>query len=311
MIDSIRINFQEGEMALMNYCLAFIMFGVALNIKLEDFRRIINAPKPVIVGLASQYVVLPVLTIYFIHAWDPYPSIALGLLLVAACPGGNISNYCTQLGRGNAALSVSLTSIVTICCVVITPLAFIAFAYFVPQVKPLIEQIELDAGSIFKLLATILLLPLIAGMLVNAYFKKLTAVIRKPISIVSLVIFAAFIGFALYANWDNLLNHLHLVLAIVIAHNVLAMLAGYGWAKWNKVSEADARAICFETGIQNSGLGLILIFNFFPELGGMMLVVACWAIWDMISALGMGLIWKNIPVKQTNVPANNSSQSAI
>src|SRR5687768_10628519 len=290
-IDTFSINFSEEQMQMMNYCLAFLMFGVALEMKVSDFKRVALFPKSVLVGLASQWIILPVLTVYLIHIWNPVPSIALGLLLVAACPGGNISNYATHLSKGNAALSVTLTSFVTVSSIVATPIAFAGFALFVPQVSPLLEEIALSPWTMLGALVKLVLVPMIAGMLVNHYFPRFTDKVKKPISRISLLTFLGFIVFAIYGDFDNLIKYVKYVIILVIVHNLIALVAGYYWAKWNKLPEADARAISMETGIQNSGLGIVLIFNFFPSLGGMMLVTAVWAIWDMISSFALAVYW--------------------
>ena len=290
-IDTFSINFSEEQMQMMNYCLAFLMFGVALEMKVSDFKRVALFPKSVIAGLASQWIILPVLTVYLIHIWNPVPSIALGLLLVAACPGGNISNYATHLSKGNAALSVTLTSFVTVSSIVATPIAFAGFALFVPQVSSLLEEIALSPWTMLGVLVKLVLVPMIAGMLVNHYFPRFTEKVKKPISRISLLIFLGFIVFAIYGDFDNLIKYVKYVILLVIVHNLIALAAGYFWAKWNKLPEADARAISMETGIQNSGLGMVLIFNFFPSLPGMMLVTAVWAIWDMISSFALAVYW--------------------
>jgi BASS family bile acid:Na+ symporter len=290
-LDAFTINFSEDQMRLMNYCLAFLMFGVALDMKISDFRRVAQFPKSVLVGLASQWLILPILTVYLIHIWDPIPSIALGLLLVSACPGGNLSNYATHLSKGNAALSVTLTSFVTVSSILATPLVFAGLSMFVPQTRELMERISLSPWQMLSILVKLVLIPLVAGMLVNYYFPAVTQKIRKPVSRVSLLIFIAFIIFALFGEIDNIFRYLHYVLLLVIVHNLMAMGAGYFWAKWHRLPEADARAISMETGIQNSGLGMVLIFTFFPALGGMMLVTAFWAVWDLVSSFIIAMYW--------------------
>lgn len=289
-------------MIIMNACLAFIMFGVALHITPDDFRRIASYPRAFITGLVSQWILLPLMTVLLIRIWGPPPSVALGLVLVAACPGGNISNYVTHLGKGNVALSVTLTSTVTIMSLLMTPLCFFACASLVPSTRHLLKTIELDPFTLLQILAWILVLPLVAGMMFRRHWPALTRRIARPMSMASLVIFAAFIFFAVRANWQNLIDHGDRVLGLVIVHNLLAMAMGFGWARWRKLSVSDSRAVCFETGIQNAGLGLVLIFNFFGHLGGMILVTAAWAVWDLISAFLLSLYWSRKP-SEVQVPA--------
>ena len=297
-IDDIRIHFNPGQMALMNFCLAFIMFGVALHITPADFRRIAEYPRAFLVGLASQWLLLPGMTVVLLFIWRPEPSVALGLLLIAACPGGNISNYVTHLGRGNVALSVTLTSSVTLLSVFLTPLSFFAFSLLVPGTRHLIKSIDLDPQAMLSVLITILVLPLMAGMVVRHVLPRLTARMSRPVSVLSLILFAGFILFALRANWQNMIDHADRVIALVIVHNLLALWLAYRWARAMRLDRYDARAVSVETGIQNAGLGLVLIFNFFPALGGMMLVAAAWAIWDLISAFVLAIIWSRRPVAE-------------
>jgi len=162
----------------------------------------------------------------------------------------------------------------------------------IPGTEPLMAGIELNPISMLKTIAQLILIPLICGMAIRQYFPRLAAKIRKPINTISLLIFTAFILVALYENIPQLKSHLSLVFWLVLIHNGLALIMGYQWARAWKLPVADRKAISMETGIQNSGLGLILIFNFFEGLGGMMLVAAWWGIWDMISSLLIALYWR-------------------
>jgi bile acid:Na+ symporter, BASS family len=291
-IDSVVINFSQDQKLLMNFCLGFIMFGVALSITMDDFKRIIRFPKSVIVGISSEWLVMPILTVYLIHLWKPScPSVAMGMLLVAACPGGPLSNFMTQLSKGNAALSLTLTSIFTACSIIITPYTFLGFAYFVPEASAMLAKINMKPGDMLVPLISILLIPVTFGMLTNHYRPVFTSKIIKTVKRISMVIFISFIVVAIVDNTEALVKYVQLVFMMVLIQNMVGMAAGYYWAKWHRLSVPDRKAISFETGIHNSGLGLVLVFNFFPTLGGMMLIVAVWAIWDMISSLFVALYW--------------------
>ncbi|MCB0600290.1 MAG: bile acid:sodium symporter family protein [Saprospiraceae bacterium] len=290
-VDSIRINFSQDQLTLMNICLGFLMFGVALDMTIDDFRRVVKFPKSTMVGLISQLILLPILTILIIKAWGPVPSIALGMLLVGVCPGGNISNFATHLARGNAALSVTLTSIVTLAAIFVTPFSFQGWAHFLPETQPLLQQIKVNAWDMVKIIFQLILVPLIIGMTIHYYLPGFTARIRAWVKRLSLLIFFGFIVFALLGNISTIKNYLYIVLGLVFFHNSLAMVQGYYFAKLNRLPEADARAISLETGVQNSGLGLVLIFNFFPELGGMILVAAWWGVYDLISSFLVANYW--------------------
>ena len=292
-INSIRINFDEGMVTIMNLALAFVMFGIALNLTVEDFRRLWKEPRKVLIGLSSQLVLLPLLTLALIYlARLPY-SMALGMVLVACCPGGNISNYATHLGKGNTALSITLTTIVTLGATLITPVAFHLWAQLIPQaVSEEAMAIQVSLWDMLWIVAQIILLPLLAGMALRHYFPRFVSRIQKAISISSLLIFIAFIIGAVWGNWSLIMNYVYLVFWLVVLHNGLALLMAYFYGKAWGLDQYDARAISLETGVQNAGLGLVLVFNFFEGLGGMTLVVAWWGVWDLVSSLIIALIWR-------------------
>jgi len=302
-IDDIRIHFSGNQHFLLNICLAFVMFGVALHISVDDFKKVSRFPKSLLIGITSQWLVFPILTIYLIHLWPSVisPSVALGMLLVASCPGGNMSNLLTNIAKGNAALSVSLSAIVMLSSIVLMPAVFLASSHFVPATAPLLESIDADVTEILYTFFTILAFPLISGMTFNHVLPQVSEKIKKPVRLVSVMIFIAFILGAFYMNIDNFKNYIHLVAMLVIAHNLIGMSGGYLWSRWHRLPEADARAISIETGIQNAGFGLGLVLLFFPRLGGMQLVVAAWAIWDMISGLFLAWFWNQKTRKQTAV----------
>ena len=291
-IDQIKINFEQDQLFLLNICLAFIMFGISLDLTREDFKRLLANPKAALVGLSSQLILLPILTYGIARLWPMPPSMAMGLVMVASCPGGNISNFAVHYGRGNTALSISLTSFVTMAAVLTTPITFNIWTSLIPGAAPLMQGISVNPLTMFKTIAQLILVPLIAGMTLRHYYPKLAALIRKPINTLSLLIFATFIVVALYENGSQLKDFLSIVFWLVLVHNGLALIMGYQWAKAWSLPEVDRKAISMETGIQNSGLGLVLIFNFFEGLGGMMLVAAWWGVWDMISALLLSMVWR-------------------
>ncbi len=287
----VRIDFSPESALIMNICIGFLMFGIALDMKVSDFRKVLEYPRSVVVGLSSQLIILPLLTIVLIKIWGPIPSVALGLIMIASCPGGNVSNFAVHLGKGNTALSITLTSIVTLFAIFITPLSFSLWAKLLPETQAILSKIQVDYLSMLRIIGLVLLVPLIAGMLFNRRFEKITARIKKPIRSISLIMFASFIFYAVFANRVNIVKYLGLVFALVIVHNILALSAGYFFARLNRRTIKDAKAICMETGVQNAGLGLVLILNFFGEYGGMMLVAAFWGVWNLIAALTLGLFW--------------------
>ena len=294
-IDSIQINFSPDSLTLLNICLAFLMFGVALDIKISDFKRILESPKIPLVGLFSEYVYLPLLTLGLIFIIKPQASLALGMILISVCPGGSVSNYMVHLSKGNSALSVLLTSITTVGAILITPFAFKFWSSFVGYADELLTQINVDAGEIVVTVVQLILIPVFLGMFINHRFSAFAQRIKKSVSRFSMLIFLSFVFFGILSNFENIKDYLSIVFVIVLVHNGLALLGGYGIPKFFGVEEKDCRAISIETGIQNSGLGLVLVFNFFDGLGGMALILAWWGIWHLLTGFLLSFFWRRRP----------------
>jgi bile acid:Na+ symporter, BASS family len=290
-LDSLKINFDTEGLWVLNITLALIMFGVALGISFDDFKRLFKNPKIVLTGIISQFILLPLVTFIFIKLVNPMPSIALGMMMVAACPGGNISNFMTQMAKGNAALSVSLTAFATLVSLVMTPFNLHFWGNLYAPTAEILQRVELDPLELIKLVTLILGVPLILGMLVRKHKSNLADKLSKFLKPISLIIFMLFIVIAFYDNLDIFINYVHYVLILVIVHNLLALATGFYFAKAMKLSFKNQKTLSIETGIQNSGLGLLLIFSFFNGLGGMMLLVAFWAIWDIFSGIVLASYW--------------------
>lgn len=267
------------------------MFGVALALSPADFKRVVQHPKAAVVGFLSQFLLLPALTFLLVCLWQPMPSMALGMMLVAACPGGNISNFIAQLAKGNAALSVSLTAIASLVTIVLTPFNFTFWGGLYPPTAEMLQTIELNFWDMLQVIVLILGLPLFLGMWVQQRFPAFTQRILQPVRILSLLIFAGFIVVALYQNFAPFMQFVHLILGLVLIHNALALISGYLFARAVRLSMIDARTISIETGIQNSGIALVLTFTFFDGLGGMMLIAAWWGVWHIFSGLGIAYFW--------------------
>lgn len=287
MIDSAALDFSAGSLTLLNAILAIVMFSIAIDLTPDSFRRLARAPKPVIVGLLSQFVVLPALTFGLVWMTQPQASVALGLILVAACPGGNISNFITHRAGGNSALSVSMTAFATVGAILLTPVNIAFWGSLYPPSAEILRATSIDPLSIAITVGLMLILPLALGVTLNTRRPQLTMKIRKPLQWLSMGIFVAFILIALAANWQNFLSYAGLIAGLVVLHNALALAGGFGTATLAGLSPFDRRAVTIETGIQNSGLGLVLIFGFFGGLGGMAVVAAFWGIWHAISGLAL------------------------
>jgi|TARA_B110000908_G_scaffold113391_1_gene132992 BASS family bile acid:Na+ symporter len=290
-IDAIKINFDTQGLWVLNIAIAIIMFGVALGISIDDFKRLLKSPKIVFVGVVSQFILLPAVTFLAILMLEPHPSFALGMMLIAACPGGNVSNFFSKMAGGNAALSVSLTAFATLICIVMTPFNLQFWGSLYPPTNEILKTVELNSVDILKLVSLILGIPLFFGMLIKHYHSLMAEKIEKVLKPLSMLVFIALIFIAFSQNLDVFFNHIHHVAMLVIFHNIFAYILGYYTAKSFGLNQRDTKTIAMETGIQNGGLGLLLIFGFFDGLGGMALLAAFWGIWDVFSGLLLATYW--------------------
>jgi BASS family bile acid:Na+ symporter len=296
-VDQIRLNFSPQSLVALNGAIGLMMLGVALDLKLADFKRIVTSPKAPAIGLGAQFVLLPAFTFLLTLVLRPRPSIALGMILIAACPGGNLSNIMTYLARGNTAISVSMTAVSTAAAVVMTPFNLSLWGNLNPATAPILRQVSLSPLDVFTTIFVILGIPLCLGLLLSRIFPSLADKVRKPFRVISFLIFIIFVALALKANWEIFLNVIGLVVFVVFAHNGLALSLGYFSARLFGLETRDVRAVAIEVGIQNSALGLVLIFNFFEGLGGMAIIAAWWGIWHIISGLSVATFWSRRPVE--------------
>lgn len=306
-LDTVRLNFNQESVNLMNIAIAFIMFGVALSIKPQHFKTLAFNPKPVLLGVIAQYILLPAFTFVLVILLRPSTAVAMGMILVAACPGGNVSNLISSISKSNITLSVSLTAITTVMSLFMTPFNFAFWGGLYAKHSPLLVPITIDPVEMFRTVFLILGIPVILGMFVGMRFPKFAKTVEKPVQSASIIFFIGFIVAALAGNFNLFLRYIHLIFFLVLIHNGLAFLGGDPLPKTLKISEINCRTISIETGIQNSGLGLALIFNpriFPPELhlGGMAFIAAWWGIWHIVAGLLLAFYWRRRVITSAVMP---------
>ncbi|EAR12460.1 Na(+) dependent transporter,Sodium Bile acid symporter family protein [Polaribacter irgensii 23-P] len=304
-IDDIKINFDANSLWILNIAIAVIMFGVSLGISVDDFKRLLKKPKILLVGVLSQFILLPAATFIAVLVLEPHPSFALGMIMIAACPGGNVSNYFSKMAGGNAALSVSLTAFATLICIFMTPFNLQFWGSLYPPTNAILETVSLNWISLLKLVSLILGVPLVLGMLLKHYHAKIAHKIEKKLKPLSMLVFIVLIGIAFSQNLKVFANHIHHVIFLVIFHNIFAFVLGFYTAKSFGLNHQDTQTIAMETGIQNGGLGLLLIFGFFQGLGGMALLAAFWGIWDVFSGILLASYWRRTQNIKILIKKNN------
>ena len=292
-LDAVKINFDTNGLWVLNLALAVIMFGVALGVTINDFKQLFKEPKVVLLGILSQFVLLPLITYLFILLIKPQASIALGMMMVAACPGGNISNFMTHLAKGNTALSVSLTAFATFLAMFMTPLNFQIYGNLYEPTAQLLQDVELNFLDLIKLVLLILGVPLILGMTLRSKRPILAQKLSKVLKPFSILVFVGIVIIAFSKNLDVFNRYINRVLLIGISHNIIALALGFFVARAFGLSFKNQKTLAIETGIQNAGLGLLLIFTFFNGLGGMALMAAFWGIWHIVSGLCLSFYWSS------------------
>jgi BASS family bile acid:Na+ symporter len=322
-LDTVRLHFSQQGLFILNLALAFIMFGVALGIKPVHFKRILHNPRTPLIGVFSQFVALPAITFLLTWLFSPWitPTVGLGMILVASCPGGNISNFISSLARANAALSVTLTAIATLLAIFMTPLNFAFWGHLFlnvyshkVQADELLRPLTINPWQMFRTVVILLGIPLVLGIVVNQKMPRFTEKILKPMKYLSIVFFLLIVAMAFKNNFYFFLKYIKYVFIIVLFHNTLAYLTGYSLASVFKRHPKDRKTIAIETGIQNSGLGLVLLFNpkvFPPDMavGGMAFIAAWWGIWHIISGLTLASIWGRGPKRRFRVKKNTVPSS--
>jgi len=291
MLTDVQIAFNPESLIVLNLILALMMFGVSLTLRVEDFRQIVRAPVAPAIGLVAQFIFLPAATAAVTWYFNVDPELALGMILVASCPGGTFSNIMTYIGRGNVAVSVSMTAVSSLAAIVMTPFNFVLYGQLNPVTQDLIQQIAINPMSIFLLTTLVLAIPLVLGMAVGSRYPNFAKRAEAPFRIVSLFVFLAFVVIAFSSNTDVFLQHIGSFAVLVIGHNALALSIGALSAYVSRLSIADRRAVTLEVGIQNSGLALSILFTFFPQHGGMLIIAAFWGVWHLVSGLTLAVFW--------------------
>lgn len=290
-IDQIQLNFSPNTLKALNVILGLIMFGVALDLKVRDFKIALSRPRAFLIGVVTQFVLLPALAFGLTFALQMPASVALGVTMVAACPGGNMSNFMTNVAKGSTALSVCITAVSTTAAIVMTPLNVTFWAAQNPRTAVILQEFDINPVNMLVSVFLMVGIPLILGVYINERHTSLAEKMRKPFKVLSLVFFGVLVLVAFASNLDVFLDFIHIIFGPVAILNALALGLGYGMARLGKLSRPEARAVSIEVGIQNSGLGLVLIFAFFGGMGGMASVAAWWGLWHIVSGLGLAFVW--------------------
>lgn len=303
-MSDIEIAFSTTDLWLVNIAIAAMMFGVAMGLTVDDFRRVRDIPRAPLAGLFAQFLLLPAATAGAVWIFDVPPELGLGMILVACCPGGSYSNVVTWLARGSVAVSVTMTAISSLAATILTPLNFAFWGGVNPRTRAVLADIAVSPLQVLALVVVVLAVPIVAGMWVRHRWPGFAERSRRPARTITLVAFLAIVALAFSQNLELFLDTWSTLVPIVVAHNAAALALGLLIALALRLADADRRAVTLEVGIQNSGLGLALLFTFMPALQDAILVTAMWGVWHLVAGVVLAQLWaRREPTPAVAVPA--------
>lgn len=290
-VDSIQIVFNEASLTTLKIVIGAILFGIALDTRWSDFQHAFRQPKAMAIAILAQFLILPALTFVLTLALNVRGSVALGMILVASCPPGNVSNILTHRAKGDVALSVSMTAIGNVIAIVMMPLNVAFWGSLHPTGEAYLRDIELSAVDMFGEIALVIGLPFVLGIAIAYKFPRVAERSTGIVGKIAVIALGAIIVLGVAGNWEVFVTYIGVVLIAVFLHDALALLIGYTIARVGRLDLPGQKAMTFEVGIRNAGLGLLIVFSFFDGLGGMALVAAWWGIWDIIAGLTVAMLW--------------------
>lgn len=309
-IDQVQVNFSDGSLVLLSVVLGFIMLGIALDTSPEDFKVVAKHPRPFAIAILAQLLVLPVITFVLTLILPVTASMALGMLLVACCPPGNISQVLTHRAGGNVALSVSMTAVSNLIYIVALPISIAFWGSLNPDTDKLLRDVELSPLKMLVEIAFVIGLPFVVGLSVRGKFPDFAARVQPIVKWISLIALVGFIVAALAGNWKIFVEHLGIILLVVAIHDAVSLAIGWGTAAAGGLGTRERKAMTFECGIRNAGLGLGLVMTFFDGLGGMAVVAGWWGVWDIIAGLTLATLWARHTQRRTGSPKGDATANA-
>lgn len=308
--DDVLLNFNPGTLVILNVVLALIMLGVALDVTLDDFKVVARRPRPMVIAIVAQLLVLPAVTFGLTFLLPVTASMALGMILVACCPPGNISQVLTHRSGGNVALSVSMTAVSNLIYIFALPLSVAFWGSLRADTRELLTAVSLNGWQMLVEILLIIGLPFAIGLTVRHRLPALATRVQPFVKWFSLLALLAFIAAALAGNWQYFVAFLGIILLAVTIHDAVALAIGWTTAAVGGLGTRERKAMTFEVGIRNAGLGLGLIFTFFGGLGGMAIVAGWWGIWDIIAGLVVAGLWAGHTRRRTGSAKGDATRHA-
>ncbi len=305
-LDSLRVVLDPIGQAGVVIALMLVMFSVALGLRVDDFRFVVDKPLLLLGGVVAQVVVLPLVTFLLILAMAPPPSIALGMIVVACCPGGSVSNLMTFLSRGNLAVSVTLTASSSMLAALLTPASILFWSHSYKPTSMLLQTLDVSPWLFLAQTTVLLAVPLIVGMSVAAQAPDVAEAIRKRATILGASVLVGVIVYGIVHFYPVLVPALSLLGGIVVIHNAVAFATGAAAGAVLSEIGATRRALVFELGIQNSGLALVILLGQLRGLGGAAAIAAVWGVWHLIAGGAIVIVFRALD-KMKNASYGNET----
>jgi BASS family bile acid:Na+ symporter len=282
-LDSLRIVLDPIGQTGVAAALMLVMFSVALGLRVDDFTFLRDKPALFFGGVLAQVVVLPFMTFLLILVLQPAASIALGMIVVACCPGGAVSNLLTYLSRGNVAASVALTTTSSLLAAVLTPTSILVWSHAYEPTATLLRTLDVSPLLFLAQTTFLLAIPLICGMLIAARAPDVARRIRKRTTVLGVSVLLGVIIYGIVYFFPVLWPALPILGTVVVIHNAMAFATGALAGAILSPQSPTRRALTFEIGIQNSGLALVILLSQLKGLGGAAAIAAVWGVWHLIA----------------------------
>lgn len=282
-LDSLRIVLDPIGQAGVALALMLVMFSVALGLRVDDFRFLRDQPVLFLGGVIAQVLVLPFVTFLLIIIIAPPASIALGMIVVACCPGGAVSNLLTYLSRGNVAVSVALTATSSMLAAVLTPASILFWSHAYGPTSSLLTALDVSPYVFLAQTVFLLAVPLALGMTVAAKAPDVAARIKRRATLLGSSVLVGVIIYGIAYFYEILIPVLSVLGIVVVLHNAVAFTIGAATGMVLSRVTATRRALTFEIGIQNAGLALVILLGQLKGLGGAAAMAAAWGVWDLIA----------------------------
>jgi bile acid:Na+ symporter, BASS family len=294
-VDQQHFNFDPRLGIALGIMVAIMVFSVALDLRWEQFRRLFRDPRAPIVGIIAQLVVLPAIAYLIARYMIDSPSVALGLLLVASCPGGAVSNYLTYLSKGDVATSVTITAVITVGCILSTPIMFASLAAANPTTMTLLNEIGIEPGRIAMMFVVTVALPIAGGMLLVSKRPERAARMRPWVRRIAMVLFILVVSIGTLINVGLMVDYASEALLPVTLSCFLALVVGWSLSRLAGLKAPDRRAVTIEAGGQQAGLAIGIAVAFFPSLTGVAVTAVTWGVVQIVLILPMVAVWSKMP----------------